>query len=172
MEKDDLVVTLDSASESGRLTVTDQSTGTTLIDVDFVSALEGEVDDVTFSFDDNSLTITHPDTGEQTTFTEEDFEEASIKAYEAAGTEPGFEGEQLTTPMIWFSPDGERWTSVDLEETFEVDSLPDPDNGVVVGANSVILRWRDQPEDEEGFEEDFEEDPPDIMWVGTLTGGS
>jgi hypothetical protein len=172
MEKDNVILTLDFGSEEGRLTVTDRSTGSTLIDVDVISVFEGRVADVAFSDDSSSITITHPETGEQTTFTEEDFEEARVKANEAAGIEPGFEREQVTIPMLLFSPDGERWTSVDLEETFEVDSLPDPDNGVVVGTNSVILRWLGYPQDEEGSEEGFEGDPPDVIWVGTLGDGS
>jgi hypothetical protein len=172
MEKDDVILTLDFGSESGRVTVTDRSTGTLLIDAEVVQVIEGEVEDVAFSADFSSITVVHPNTGEQTTFTEGDFEEARIKANEAAGIEPGSEGEEIATPVFLFSPDGQRWTSVDLEDTFEADSLPDPDSGVVVGTNSIILRWRDHPEDEEGSEEEFEEDPPDVIWVGTLAGGS
>ena len=172
VEKDEVILTLDFGSESGRLTVTDRSTGTLLIDAEVAQVLEGEVENVAFSADFSSITVVHPNTGEQTTFGEEEFEEARIKANEAAGIEPGFEGEQFTTPILLFSPDGQRWISVDFEETLGVDSLPDPDGGIVVGTNSIILRWRDYPDEEQGSEEEFEDDPPDIIWVGTLTGGS
>jgi hypothetical protein len=107
-EEDDVILTLDFGSESGRVTVTDRSTGTLLIDAVVIQVLEGEVENVAFSADFSSITVVHPDTGEQTTFAEEDFEQARIKANEAAGIEPGSEREALTIPVIWFSPDGQR----------------------------------------------------------------
>jgi hypothetical protein len=181
MEKDDIVLTLDFGSDSGRITVTDRSTGTVLIDADAISVVEGEVDGVAFSEDFSTITVTHPDTGEQTTFTEQEMEEGRIAANEAAGIQPDSEGEEpMTTWVIWFSPDGLRWTSIDVEETFGASNLPDPENGVVVGNDAVILRWLDFPEDTDESGGDTTDTTGlggeashgvDVIWVGTLAVG-
>jgi hypothetical protein len=42
------------------------------------------------------------------------------------------------TPVLWFSPDGQRWTGVGLQEAFGVDDFP---TEVVVGEDTIILRW-------------------------------
>ncbi len=157
IEKDDLIVTVDL--ESGRLIVTDRSTGNVLLDANAF-----ESDFVVIDEEDGSVTVFDPDTGEElTTFTFEEFEEAQAKAFEEAGIEaPEFREDQSTSVLL-FSPDGQRWTSVGLEETFGSAQFP---HDIVVGNNALILRWSGIMSP--GVEEEFE-DPPDVMWVGRLT---
>ncbi len=166
IEKDDLIVTIDL--ETFRLTVTDRSTGNVLLD-----ANPFESDFVIIDEDDGSVTLLDPDTAEVLiTITEEDFLEAQAKAYRDAGIEPGFDGEeQPTTAVLWFSPDGRRWTSLDLEETFPGAGIEGfgselfPSD-VVVGNDAVILVWSDRFSE---VSEDELEDLPAVIWVGRLT---
>ena len=162
LERDDLIVTVDL--ESGRLIVTDRSTGKVLLDANAF-----ESDFVVIDEEDGSVTVFDPDTGEElTTFTFEEFEQAQAKAFEEAGIEaPEFREDQPTS-VLWFSPDGQRWTSVGIEETFGSVQFP---QDIVVGNHALILRWSGimSPGTEEEFEEQEFEDPPDVIWVGRLT---
>lgn len=175
IEKDNRILIVDL--EAGRLTVTDRSTGDAMLDVG-LDALETVV---IFDEDAGSITVIDPDTGEELiTITNVEFERAREKAYEDAGIEadPGFRDDQ-STPVLWFSPDGRRWTSVGMQEMF---GTPQPPTEVVVGNDAVIVRWSGWLfEGEEESEEsppasaaplpapEFGEDPPDVMWVGRLT---
>ena len=157
MDKDDLILTFDL--EAFRVTVSDRSTGDVLLEAGLLDP------DTTVINEDESITFLHPDTGEAlVTVTSEEFEEAQAKAYEEAGIEdPGGEEAQLT-PVLWFSPDGQRWTRVEIEETF---GSTEPSE-VVVGNDAVILRWSDRFEYVDDSEEEFE-DLPELIWVGRLT---
>jgi hypothetical protein len=163
VEKDGLIATFDP--ETGRVTVTDSSSGDVLLEAEFFDP------DAMAINEDDSVTLFHPDTGEAlTTVTEEEFEEARVKAYEAAGRDPNEPHRDPSIPVLWFSPDGERWTSVTIEEISGLRQLP---TSVVVGSEAVILRWSvfSPFEGEGGFEEEgFEEDTeilPEVIWVGT-----
>jgi hypothetical protein len=178
IEKDGLTVTIEL--ETGQVVVADQATGTVL----FEASLEDE-DTLIIDDQDGSITVVDPDTGESLiAFTFEEFEEAQDKAFEEAGFESPEFGEPQLTSVLFFSPDGQRWTSVALEETFGSANLPDSPGGVVVGDEAVILRWSffDSFEVVDGFEEEFEdapveefdeefEDQPAVIWVGRLTDG-
>ena len=179
IERDGLTLTFEL--ETGRVVVVDQATGTVL----FEASLEDE-DTLIIDDEDGSITVVHPDTGETlTTFTFEEFGEAQEKAFEEAGFEGPESGEPQLTSVLFFSPDGQRWTSLVLEETFGSSDFPYSPSGVVVGDEAVILHWSsfdsfqvvDGPEEEfedapvEEFEEDPEEDPPAVIWVGRLTDG-
>lgn len=166
IEKDDLVLTVEL--EGGRVTVFDGPNGSVMFEV----RLEDE-DVVVIDEDDGSITIVSPDTGENlTSFTFEEFGEAQNKAFERAGIDdPGSEEPQLI-PVLFFSPDGERWRSVEIEEITGSAEFP---RGTVVGDDAVILRFDNSTENEGEFEDDSETDifldVPELLWVGRLADG-
>lgn len=173
LEKGGIVLRVDY--ESATLVVTDAGSGATLIEVSLAEFFEGNsVDGVDIDDDKGTITITHPATGERTTITGEEFEEAATKALEEAGFDPEEFGEPKTTRVLWFSPDGSHWTTIDIEETFGRDDFP---GDVIVGTDAVILRWEDHPDFME-FEGELgeqappvlEDEPEHIVWVGTLAG--
>ncbi len=165
IEKDDLIVTFDL--EAFRVIVTDGSTGDVLLEAELLDP------DTTVINEDDSITLLHPDTGEAlATVTPEEAEEARAKAYQEAGIDPDEFRESQFTPVLWFSPDGQRWTSMEIEEMVGSDEFP---MGVVVGNDAVIVRWAvfSSLEGEGEFEE-FEEEIeqlPDVLWVGRLADG-
>ena len=160
IEKDDLILTADP--ETNGVTVTDASTGNVLLDTNLF-----DPDFVIIDEDDGSVTFLDPDTGEVLiTITSEEFNEALDKAMQAAGIDPEFGEEQLTTTVIWFSPDGQRWTSIGIEEVFGTDDFP---SEVVVGNDAVLLRFSGWSFEIDDDAEVFGEDPPDVIWVGRLT---
>ena len=165
IEKDDVIVTIDL--ETFRVTVTDRSTGDVLLEAELFDS------DTSVFNEDDSITLLHPDSGEElVTVTPEEFEEAQAKAFKEAGIEPGF-GEEQPTPVLWFSPDGQRWTSMGIEETFGIVGIEgigsaELPSEVVVGNDAVILRWSDRFEFVDGSEEDLEI-LPELIWVGRLT---
>ncbi len=72
-----------------------------------------------------------------------DVQAAVEKSMRDAGIDPDFGPEPLRTPVLWFSPDGSRWTAIDIAGTFGRDDLPHFDGRVVVGSDAVILLWVD-----------------------------
>lgn len=164
IEKDDRILTF---VRGDRITVTDASTGDVLLD-----AGADDPDAIRFDEEEGTISIVHPDTGEVLiTFAFEEFDDALAKAQAAAGIDPGSGEEQPTTTVLWFSPDGQSWTSLGIEDTFGSAEFP---NDVVVGNDAMILRWSGfmSLENEEEFEGEGEiEDPPDLMWVGRLATG-
>ena len=107
------------------------------------------------------LTFIHPGTDTETVFTFEEIEEARLRALRDAGIDPEAEGDETPIPALWFSPDGEHWSLVDIPTTFGRNDLPGLDD-VIVGNDAVILRWFDHME----IGED-EEETVDVIWVGT-----
>jgi len=164
IEKDGYGVTVDV--NSGVIAVTDLATRTPI----FESDVE---DEELISIDDEAgiVTFLDPDTGgELTSLTFEEFDQAMEKAVEDAG----FEDPDYSEPgpsVLFFSPDGQRWSSVSVAEINPSSDFP---NGVIVGNDALIVRFPDMPESEE----DYEEEPtdlyghlPDFIWVGRLGGG-
>lgn len=74
------------------------------------------------------------------------------------------------TPVLWFSPDGQRWTGVGLQEAIGVDDFP---TEFVVGEDTIILRWSGYSflGDDEEFEEAYGDHPPDVIRVGRVEHG-
>jgi hypothetical protein len=158
VEKGQRVLTVDFEAET--LTVTDLGDGEVLLEIGLEDA-----ESVT-RIDDESLTVIDPETGEELiSVTHEEWD----RALEGAGLiEPVFE-EAQPAPMLWFSPDGEYWTVVDVNETFGTDHTP---SEVVVGGESVLFKWSGL--ELTGYEEKEItgelEDPPAVIWVAKLVG--
>ena len=164
IEKDGLTITVEL--ETFRIEVADTATGSLLLETEVF-----DPDYVVINPDD-SITLLHPDTGEAlVTVTPEEFEQAQAKAFKEAGIEePGF-GDHEPTPMLFFSLDGQDWSSVGIEEIVGSNEFP---SGVVVGSDAVILRFpqyiEEGPDDEPDAARIYG-DEPEIIWVGRLTDG-
>jgi hypothetical protein len=146
--------------EAGTLTVTDVGDGEVLLEIGLEDA------ELVIRTDEQTLTVIDPESGEELiSVTHEEWD----RALEDAGlVVPEFEESGLV-PMIWFSPDGENWTVVDVNETFGTDHPP---TEVVVGSESVLVKWSGL--ELTGYEEDETtgklEDPPDLIWAAKLVG--
>jgi hypothetical protein len=164
LEKGDVAVTIDL--DSSHFLVADTATGALLFETDL-----GDEDVVVIDEEAGNITILHPETGDEvTSFTFDEFEKARMKAFDEAGFEGPEDGESRATPVLFFSPDGERWSSVRTEEIVGSDHFP---SGVIVGDDAVIVSWYDPSEYEDDSEEapaDIGDDLPGIVWVGRLVG--
>ena len=158
VEKGQRFLTVDF--EAGTLTVTDVGDGEVLLEIGLEDA------ELVIRTDEQTLTVIDPESGEELiSVTHEEWD----RALEDAGlVVPEFEESGLV-PMIWFSPDGENWTVVDVNETFGTDHPP---TEVVVGSESVLVKWSGL--ELTGNEEDETtgklEDPPDLIWAAKLVG--
>lgn len=159
--------------ETELLRISDLETGEVVLEV-----LDASLWEQVISQDEESISFVDPETGETLlSFGMEEW----FTALEEAGwlAEPPDPG--TFTSVLWFSPDGRRWTTFALEETF---GIAEPPGNVVVGDNAVILHWDgwslqgeyeeefgdpgDEFEEAELEEAEFEEDPPGVMWVGVI----
>lgn len=161
VEKEGLVITLDF--QGGGVSMTDASTGEVILeDVPF------SPDHELLRFSDDSLTVIDPATGtDLVTVTLAEFEAARAQAH----AEAGFEPEEEPSPILWFSPDGERWLRQPVEEALGTRRVPER---VFVGEDSILLVWpfgfgEDGMAD--GEEEEMFEDPPARILVGRVGNG-
>ena len=168
IEKDGVAVTIHF--ESGTTTVTDVATGALI--------WESNVDDedlMRIDDENGNVTIFDPNSGDElTSFTFEELDIAMDKAFEDAGfADPG--KTEPEPPVLLFSPDGQRWSSVSTDEIHGSGvSSSVYTSEVIVGADAVIVGFPDIPESEEDYEEeptDLYGDLPDFIWVGRLGGG-
>ncbi len=155
IEKAGLILTFEL--ETGRVIVVDQVTGDLLFETDFFD----DEDAVVIDEEDGTVTDTEE---ELTSFGFDEFEQAQLEAFEEAGIEGPGDGEPQSVPVLLFSPDGQRWSSVRTEEFFGYEDFP---IDMKVGNDAVILRWLNPSE----FQVDTEEEPaeidddlPDIVW--------
>lgn len=166
IEKDGLMLTFEL--ETGRVIVVDQVTGNLLFETDFFD----DEDAVVIDEKDGTVTIFDPATEEElTSFTFDEFEQARLEAFEEAGIEDPGDGEPQSVPVLLFSPDGRRWSSVRTEAIFGYEDLP---IDMKVGNDAVILRWPNPSDSQADTEEEpaeIDDDLPDIIWVGQLTEG-
>ncbi len=145
------------------LRISDLETGAVILE-----ALDSSMWDQIIVEEEESISFLDPETDETLlSFGPEEW----FPAMEEAGWLVEGPSHDSVVPVLWFSPDGERWTIIDVEKAVGIVETP---NNVVVGDNAVILHWsgwsvQDEYEHEsEDGEDEFEEDPPDVMWVGII----
>lgn len=163
IEKEGFAITVDVMS--GGIAVSELATGTLISE----SNIEDETV-VTIDEEKGTVTVLNPKSGEEiTSFTFEEFEEAQSKAFEDAGFEdPSYS--EPEPPVLFFSPDGQSWSSVSVAEINPSSDFP---SAVIVGDDALIVRFPEQPDHEEYLEEepaDLYGDNPDFIWVGRIGG--
>ncbi len=162
VEKDGLVVTLVLAD--GRLVISDAASGAPLIETRLGAALEGKVEGVIIDQENGSLTVIRPDDGSEVFFSAEDFERAQSESGAGDGEGIG------PIPVLWFSPDGTRWTIVDPGEAFGSDA-GQSGPGIVVGDDAVILHWTEHEQSDYGEGDYAGDEGRTVVWVGSVAGG-
>lgn len=164
IEKEGFAITVDVMS--GGLAISDVESGALLFESDIEDGTVVTIDDNT-----GTLTILGPDTGDEiTSFTFEEFAKAQEKAFEDAGFEDPSSSEP-GPPVLFFSPDGQRWSSVSTDQIIGSDVYT---TGVIVGDDALIVRFPEQFEPDDGSEQepaDLHGDLADFVWVGARIGG-